>query len=116
MISMSAWKPALVIPAPRPSRGPAIHPGQPPLLPGTYCEGSLATPAVSRKTVVTTPSRPSHASARTARDPRRTPPAASRSAVGPAALSRCVVGVAASIGPLLRLGGLQVFDLPGKLC
>ena len=116
MISISAWKLPLVMPTPRPSRGPASHPGQPPLRPGTYCEGSLATPAVSRKTVVTTPSSPSQVSARRAPVPRRPSLAARLSAGGPAVLCRGVVGVAASIGPLLRLGDLQVFDPLGKLC
>ena len=115
MMSMSAWKPPLVIPTPKPSRGPAIQPGQPPLRPGTYGEGAVATPAVSKKTVVTTPSRPSEPSNRTAAVPLRVPVAAPASAGGPTVLCGRAVGIAACMGSLLRLGGLQVFDSPDRL-
>ncbi len=84
MISMSAWKLPLVMPTPRPSRGPASQLGQPPLRAGTYCEGADATPAVNRKTVVSIPSSPSAPSARTARVPLRMPAAASVPSGGPA--------------------------------
>src|SRR5476649_2120113 len=67
MISVSVWKRSGVMLMCSPSKGPASQPGQPPLRAGTYCEGLLAAPAVTRNTVVSTPSRPSAPSARSAR-------------------------------------------------
>jgi hypothetical protein len=67
MISVSVWKRSGVMPTCSPSKGPASQPGQPPLRAGTYCEGVLAAPALSRKTVVNTPSRPSAPSTRSER-------------------------------------------------
>jgi len=58
MTSINAWKPELVMPMPRPRRGPAIHAGQPPLRPGTYTEGADAAPALIMKTLATTPTSP----------------------------------------------------------
>src|SRR5450755_2240576 len=115
MISISVWKLELEMPTPRSCRGPAIQCGQPPLRPGTYWEGRVAAPALSRKTVVTTPSRPSAPSARTARAPPPAPVVASMPAGAPAAGGRRAVGVAACMRPLLRLAHLTVFDPLGKL-
>src|ERR1017187_3415155 len=103
------------MPTPRPSRGPAIQPGQPPLRPGTYCEGRVAAPAVSRNTVVTTPTRPSTPSACNPPEPVPARIAGSRSPGAPAAVCGRAVGIAAGIRPLLRLGHLPVFDALGKL-
>src|SRR5271156_4148254 len=112
MISVSVWKLPLVMPTPRPSNGPAIQPGQPPLRPGTYCEGRVAAPAASRNTVVTTPDRPRAPRARRALAPLRAPVAAWALSCALRALFSRVVGVAACISSLLRLGDLQVFGAP----
>jgi hypothetical protein len=116
MISMRFWKLSLEMPTPRPLSGPAIQPGQPPLRPGTYCVGLVAAPALSRKTLVTTPSSPSAPSTRMAPVPLRAPVAASMLPGAFAALLRPAVGIAACISSLLRLADLQVFDPASSLC
>src|ERR1700730_628310 len=107
MISVNVWKLRPVMPTPRPSRGPAIQLGQPPLRPGTNCEGRVAAPAATRKTLVTTPTRPAEPRARRApagRSPidlcaRAAPPVPS----GAPPTSTRGIGLAACIGSLLRL-------------
>src|SRR5277367_3355813 len=112
MTSVSVWKRSELRLTPRPSRGPASQLGQPPLRAGTYCDGLLAAPAVMRKTVVSTPSRPSVPSARSARvetgdspapTVRRPPRDRRARRAGP------VRGVVACTRSLLRLGDLQGF-------
>jgi processive 1,2-diacylglycerol beta-glucosyltransferase len=58
MTSVSVWKLDEPIPHPRPCRGPANHPGQPPLRPGTYCVGAPAAPAASPSVLATTDTKP----------------------------------------------------------
>src|ERR1035437_8009750 len=103
------------MPTPRPSNGPAIQLGQPPLRAGTYCEGRLAAPAARRKTLVTMPSRPSAPSARRApeRSPARPCALIATDAFGP--IPTLGTGVAACIGSLLRLRRRQACHGPGKL-
>ena len=67
MISVSVWKLAEPRPTPRSCHGPASQLGQPPLRAGTYCDGLLAAPAAISRMLVSTASRPSAPSARSAR-------------------------------------------------
>src|SRR5664279_2169378 len=108
MISINVWKLPLPRPTLRSCSGPASQPGQPPLRPGTYCEGAPAAPALSRKTVVRTPSRPSAPSARMTPAGARAPaerPLCARTGPG---IRTSGIGVAACMEPLLRLPELQV--------
>src|SRR6202453_3019128 len=118
MISVSAWKRAALRPTPRPANGPASQLGQPPLRAGTYCDGPLAAPAATSRTLVNTPSRPSAPSQRSARvqdgdspEPALLrPPADSR-----AVRRRPVRGVVACTRSLLRLEDLRGFRVPSTL-
>jgi len=115
MISVSVWKRFGVRPTPRPSKGPAIHPGQPPLRAGTNCEGLLAAPAASRKAVVSTPSRPSAPSARSALTGIRAP-VCSTMPLGALPGTRTLdMGVLACMSPLLRLPNVQGFGVLSTL-
>src|SRR5271166_348875 len=87
-----------------PCSGPASQPGQPPLRAGTNSDGVAAASALSSRTVVTTPSRPSAPRTRNAAAGARPPAAPLEAPCACAAVRTPEVGVAAPMSCIVASG------------